>query len=45
MKAIEENEMGPFYKIVCKDLKWTEDQSFYNKLVTANEKTIKEHVS
>jgi len=37
--------MGPFYKIVCKDLRWTEDQSLYNKLVADNEKTIKELVS
>jgi hypothetical protein len=25
MSAIEAQRMAPFYKVVCKDLKWTED--------------------
>lgn len=45
MKSIEENEMGPFYKIVCKDLKWNEDQTLVNRLTATNEKTVKELVS
>ena len=45
MKAIENQAMGPYYKHVCKELKWPEDNSLTQKLAEQNEKTLKELVS
>ena len=45
MSAIEAQHMGPFYKVVCKDLKWTEDLTLSAKLAAENEKALKEMVS
>ena len=45
MAAIEAQHMGPFYKVVCKDLKWTEDPNLTLKLAAENEKAIKEMVT
>lgn len=42
MAAIESQQMGPYYKFVCKELKWTEDQKLSQKLAAENEKTLKE---
>jgi len=44
MKAIETQQMGPFYRLVCKDLKWTEDNNLIQRLAEQNEKTLKELV-
>ena len=44
MAAIETQQMGPYYKFVCKELKWTEDQKLSQKLAAENEKTLKELV-
>ncbi len=44
MAAIESQQMGPYYKFVCKELKWTEDQKLSQKLAAENEKTLKEMV-
>ena len=44
MRAIEIQAMGPFYKLVCKELKWPEDNALSQKLAELNEKTLKELV-
>ena len=44
MRAIESQAMGPYYKHVCKELKWPEDQALSQKLAEQNEKTLKELV-
>ena len=44
MKAIESQEMGPYYRHVCKELKWPEDKNLSEKLAEKNEKTLKELV-
>ena len=44
MAAIETQQMGPYYKYVCKELKWTEDLNLSQRLAAENEKTLKELV-
>ena len=44
MKAIESQEMGPYYRHVCKELKWPEDKNLSERLAEKNEKTLKELV-
>jgi hypothetical protein len=44
MRAIESQEMGPYYKHVCKELRWTEDVKLSQRLAEINEKTLKELV-
>ncbi|CAG9539594.1 unnamed protein product [Cercopithifilaria johnstoni] len=42
IELIKENEMGPYYKLVCADIGTTMDESLFTELRKANEKRLKE---
>lgn len=42
MTVVKEKKMAPFYEELCRDLKWTVDQSLLQQLKTDNESRIKE---
>jgi len=41
LKAIDENDMAPFYEEVCKDLGWTQDNALVQKMKQANDDEFK----
>jgi len=41
MKSVEEQKMAPLYEILCKDLKWTVDESLLSKMKEENQTTLK----
>ncbi|KAI2799256.1 26S proteasome non-ATPase regulatory subunit 6 [Blomia tropicalis] len=42
MEAIRENNMAPFYKMVCETLKWPLNNELYNTMKTKNDEKLKE---
>jgi len=41
MKRVEEGKMAPLYEILCKDLKWTVDESLLSRMKEENQTTLK----
>jgi 26S proteasome regulatory subunit N7 len=41
LAAIKKDKMAPFYRTVCKDLKWKEDTKLWSEMTAENEKELK----